>query len=65
MKAERRINALKEILELVGINSRRVKIVSVSASEGKRLSKLIKEYVDEIEQLKPVGVELLPEVKTR
>ena len=65
MKAERRINALKEILEVVGINSKRVKIVSVSASEGKKLSKLIREFVDEIEQFKPVGAELVPETRIR
>ncbi len=65
MKAERRINALKEILEVVGINSKRVKIVSVSASEGKKLSKLIREFVDEIEQFNPVGAELVPETRIR
>jgi heterodisulfide reductase subunit A len=63
MKAERRIGALKEMLGLMGLDNRRVKIVSASASEGKRLAKLIREYVNELEQLQPVGAELI--AKTR
>jgi len=59
IKAERRINALKKILSMIGIDERRVKIVSVSASEGKKLAKIIRDFVEEMEQLRPVGAELI------
>ncbi|MHA1594488.1 MAG: CoB-CoM heterodisulfide reductase HdrA2 [Candidatus Baldrarchaeia archaeon] len=58
-KAERRISALKKYLENVGINPRRLKIASTSASEGERFANIVREFVEELKKLGPIGSELV------
>ncbi len=51
--ARRRFAILKRLLEYLGIDSRRFQMSWVSASEGDKWSKLIKELVEEIKQAGP------------
>ena len=48
-----RFNELNEILEKVGINPERYRLEWVSASEGKRFSQVVTEFVEKIKKLGP------------
>jgi heterodisulfide reductase subunit A len=49
--ALQRYNELKEILEKVGINSERLHLEWVSASEGKRFSEIVTNFVNKVKEL--------------
>ena len=49
-----RYNELKDILESVGINSDRYRLEWVSASEGKRFSQVVTEFVNQVKELGPL-----------
>ena len=49
--ALQRYNELKEILEKVGINSERLHLEWVSASEGKRFSEVVTKFVNKVKEL--------------
>ena len=49
-----RYNELHEILEKVGINPERYQLEWVSASEGKRFSQVVTEFVNKIKELGPI-----------
>jgi len=49
-----RYNELKDILESVGINSDRYRLEWISASEGKRFSQVVTEFVNQIKELGPL-----------
>lgn len=51
--ARRRFAVLKRFLEYLGIDPRRIQMSWVSASEGDKWAKLIKELVEEIKQAGP------------
>ncbi|MFX1556531.1 MAG: hydrogenase iron-sulfur subunit, partial [Promethearchaeota archaeon] len=51
----RRYNALHEILEKVGINPDRYRLEWVSASEGKRFSQVVTDFVNKIKELGPLS----------
>ncbi|MBS7287495.1 MAG: hydrogenase iron-sulfur subunit [Candidatus Freyarchaeota archaeon] len=52
-RAQRRIFLLKEMLKQLGIEQERVRIDWVSASEGERFARIIKEFVAELKALGP------------
>ncbi|MHA1607361.1 MAG: CoB-CoM heterodisulfide reductase HdrA2 [Candidatus Freyarchaeota archaeon] len=58
-KAKRRVESLREVLRAAGIDPRRVRIESMSASEGKKLAEVVKEFVDELMKLPVLGEELV------
>ncbi len=51
----KRSNELKGILEKVGINSERFRLEWISASEGKRFSEVVTDFVNQVKQLKSQG----------
>ncbi len=51
----RRYNEIHEILEKVGINPERYRLEWVSASEGKRFSQVVTEFVNKIKELGPLS----------
>ena len=55
-KAYRRILMLKKLLEQFGLESRRLRLEWVSASEGDRFATVIKDMVKEIKKLGPSPV---------
>lgn len=52
--ARRRITLLKVLLEYVGIDSHRVQLIWVSASEGGKFAEVMKKATDEIRMLGPI-----------
>ncbi len=49
--ARRRVSMLKKLLEMMGIDPRRLRLEWVSASEGNKLANVIKEFVEEVRSL--------------
>ena len=52
--ARRRIGVLKKLLQYIGIDSRRVRMTWVSASEGKKFAEVVQEVTDDIRKLGPM-----------
>lgn len=52
--ARRRFAILKDILEFIGINPGRLNFSWVSAAEGEKFSKVIKEVVERVKKLGPI-----------
>ncbi|MBY8987834.1 MAG: hydrogenase iron-sulfur subunit [Candidatus Lokiarchaeota archaeon] len=50
----RRYNEVQEILEKVGINPERYRLEWVSASEGKRFSQIVTDFVNKVKELGPM-----------
>jgi len=55
--ARRRIALFRKLLGFVGINPERLRMSWVSASEGNKFSRVIKEMTEKIKQLGPLGLE--------
>lgn len=53
-KTQKRIMIMKRIIEGLGIESERLRLEWISASEGKRYVKLIDEFINEIKALGPL-----------
>ena len=51
LKAKTRYESIKEMLAEVGINEKRVKIVSISAGEGEKFAHIVSEFKEELEKL--------------
>jgi len=52
-KAQRRILMLKELLKQLGIEPERLRLEWISAAEGEKFAKVVKEMVTEIKRLGP------------
>lgn len=52
-RAQRRVALLKEMLKQLGVEPERVRIEWVSASEGERFARIVKEFVSELKRLGP------------
>ena len=52
--ARRRIAILKNLLESIGIDSRRVRMTWVSAAEGRKFADVIKEVTEDIKKIGPM-----------
>jgi len=50
---EKRVIFLKETLDQVGIDARRLRLEWVSASEGGKFARIVKEFIEEIRSLGP------------
>jgi F420-non-reducing hydrogenase iron-sulfur subunit len=50
---EKRFGMIQKILELAGLEPERVKLEWISASEGERFSKVVKEFIDQIREMGP------------
>ncbi|MCJ7444756.1 MAG: CoB-CoM heterodisulfide reductase HdrA2 [Methanotrichaceae archaeon] len=62
-QALQRINVLKGVMEKVGINSNRIKIVWCAASESEKFAKELKEFVEELKLIGPIGTEIRADKK--
>ncbi|MEO0292067.1 MAG: hydrogenase iron-sulfur subunit, partial [candidate division WOR-3 bacterium] len=54
-KTLRRYKFLKRILKEMGINEKRLRLEWISASEGEKLQRVVKEFVEEIKKLGPIS----------
>lgn len=59
IKTQRRVEVLNEMLKSIGINPKRLKLESASASEGKKFARVVKEFTEELRSLPTIGSELL------
>ena len=57
-QALQRVNVLKGVLEKIGINPGRVKIVWCAASEGEIYAQDLREFIGELKAIGPIGTEL-------
>jgi len=57
-QAYQRVQVLRGVLEAVGVNPKRVKIIWCAASEGEILAKETRTFVDELKEIGPIGDEL-------
>jgi heterodisulfide reductase subunit A len=55
------VNVLKGVLDKIGLDPGRVKIVWCAASEGEIFAKDLKEFIAELKALGPIGTELKTE----
>ncbi|TFF63702.1 MAG: hydrogenase iron-sulfur subunit [Promethearchaeota archaeon] len=53
-KAKTRYRSIREILTEMGINPERVRIESVSAGEGEKFAKVVKEFTEKVKSLGPI-----------
>ncbi|MFX0036820.1 MAG: hydrogenase iron-sulfur subunit [Candidatus Hermodarchaeota archaeon] len=53
-KAKTRYESIREMLNQANINENRIKIVSISAGEGEKYAKVIKEFKEELDKLGPI-----------
>jgi heterodisulfide reductase subunit A len=60
-QALQRVNVLKGVLDKIGLDPGRVKIVWCAASEGEIFAKDLKEFIGELKALGPIGTELKTE----
>ncbi len=56
-KALKRIALLKKYLEQLGINPNRIRLEWVSATEGVKFARVVKEFTDELKKLGPLELE--------
>ncbi|MFX0031309.1 MAG: hydrogenase iron-sulfur subunit [Candidatus Hodarchaeota archaeon] len=54
IKTKTRYSSIKEMLGETGINEKRVKISSISAGEGEKFAKVIRDFKEELEELEPI-----------
>jgi heterodisulfide reductase subunit A len=52
------VNVLKGVLEKIGLNPGRVKIVWCAASEGEIFAKDLRDFIFELKAIGPIGTEL-------
>ncbi len=57
-QAHQRVQVLRGVLEAVGVNPKRVKIIWCAASEGEILAKEMRTFVDELKEIGSIGDEL-------
>ncbi|RLI78710.1 hypothetical protein DRP05_06475 [Archaeoglobales archaeon] len=50
-KAEKRFGMLRELIETLGIDPKRLRLEWVSASEGERFSRVVEEFVEEVKAI--------------
>jgi heterodisulfide reductase subunit A len=63
VKTQQRMDILKELLIEIGIEPERVKTAWVAASEGEKFASEITRFVDELNDLGPLGCELEPKTQ--
>ena len=58
LKAEKEVEKTKKLLDLMGLESRRLRLEWISASEGEKFARVVKEFVEELKKLGPNPLKL-------
>lgn len=53
LRTRRRVKMMKKLLEQMGVNPKRLRLEWISATEGAKFARVIKEFVEEIKELGP------------
>ncbi len=56
-KAEERVKKTKKLLELLRIEAERLRLEWVSAAEGAKFAKVVKDFTDQVISLGPINIE--------
>jgi heterodisulfide reductase subunit A len=56
--ALQRMNVLGKLLADLGFDERRLKVEWLSASEGEKFTEIVKDFVNQLKELGPIGSEL-------
>ena len=64
-KAQERIDALKELFDIVGLDSRRLRTEWINASERTKFAKAVSEFVEEVRALGPIPMKKKTKLKPR
>lgn len=62
---EKRVEMMKKLLELAGMDPNRVRLEWVSASEGEKFANVVTEFVDQVKEMGPPGVSEDAKLKER
>ena len=62
-KAQERVDALKKLFDIMGLDSRRLRTEWISASERTRFAKTVSEFVEEVRSLGPTPIERVKKAK--
>ena len=52
-KAQKRVENTKDLLKILGVDDRRLRLEWISASEGKRFAEVMTDFVHEIKEIGP------------
>ena len=63
-KAEQRVQMLEALLPIIGIDPRRLKLEWISASEGEKFARVVKEFLEEVKSLGRNTVRVVPPKKS-
>jgi heterodisulfide reductase subunit A len=63
--AKKRMDVLKEVVKEIGLDPKRLRTLWISAAEGERFSNTITEFVNELEEIGPIGTELIQEKESK
>jgi F420-non-reducing hydrogenase iron-sulfur subunit len=58
LKAQRRVAILREVMEQLGIEPKRLRLEWISASEGGKFVRVINDFVEEVRGLGPLKLEV-------
>ncbi len=64
-KAQERIDALKELFDIIGLDSRRLRTEWINASERTKFAKAVNEFVEEVRALGPIPMKKKAKLKPR
>ena len=64
-KAQERIDALKELFDIVGLDSRRLRTEWINASERTKFAKAVNEFVEDVRALGPIPMKKKAKLKPR
>ena len=64
-KAQERIDALKELFDIIGLDSRRLRTEWINASERTKFAKAVNEFVEEVRALGPIPMKKKVKLKPR
>ncbi len=64
-KAQERMDALKELFDIMGLDSRRLRTEWINASERTKFAKAVNEFVEEVRALGPIPIERKQKAKPR
>lgn len=64
-KAQERIDALKELFDIVGLDSRRLRTEWINASERTKFAKAVSEFVEEVRALGPIPMKKKAKLEPR
>lgn len=65
LNAEKMVKSVKKLLELLGIGSQRLRLEWISASEGQKFAKTIKEFTSTLERLGPNPLKIAESAEIR